>query len=432
MPYPKVLGLFDGAENGCSYYRLIAPFAQLRGMGYDYAWLPVGGKNKETGQEHGWVSTPSGWYAPQYLAGKGFGVATLLRPMIVAETEHGKDVPSEEFVGLLIEQQHSAGAVFGGDLDDDMWSVAEHNPAKKALLDCTPEAIARTLAQMDFVTTSTPFLARRIVEESGADPERITVVPNLIDFDLFDREDWELDDPNTPGQKVTLSMREVRRQRLMESPNRPLVIGLQGGPSHVEDWKMVAPALANIAKRYGNRVKFIVGGFHPDYLKEALAEADAAGQVWWKGWMPFVEHAETVMSFDINLCPLLPTLFNQSKSAIKWMEGAAAGAATVASKTVYQEYIQGGVTGLLVNDDPAEWEQAIAHLIEKQQHRQDMARLAHTLVRAEFSLSARCYEWTYAYAAAHQRGRANVKKAYMLAQEKKELTRQQQAVAVPV
>lgn len=421
MPVPRVLGLYDGQQNGCSYYRLIMPYAQLRTMGYDYAWLPIGKDNHKVGKEQGWSKTASGWFAPEGMAQKPFEVASLMRPMIVAEGENGPLMPSDELVSILMEQQHSAGAIFGGDLDDDMWSVADHNPAKEALAGCTPEAIALTIKQMDFVTTSTSFLARRIIEQSGADPERVYVVPNLVDFDLYDFEKWELDNPAAPGEKVTIPMREVRRQRLMEPLNRPLVIGLQGGPSHVEDWKMIAPALKRIYARYGDRVKFIIAGFHPDYLKEALAEADKAGAVWWQGWVPFVEHSETVMRFDINLCPLLPTLFNQSKSAIKWMEGAAAGAATVASKTVYGEFIQGGMTGLLVNDDPAEWELAIAHLIDNPAKRQDLGRGAHTLVRSEFSLSARVWEWTGAYHDALKKGRQRVKRAFMAAQEKKEM-----------
>lgn len=428
MPAPRVLGLYDGQQNGCSYYRLIMPYAQLRTMGYDYAWLPVGKDNHKVGQEQGWVKTGSGWFAPEGMANKPFEIASLLRPQIIAETENGLAHPSDELVTMLMDQQHAAGALFGGDLDDDMWSVADHNPAKKGLGDCTPEAIAKTLKQMDFVTVSTPFLARRVVEESGADPNRVYVVPNFVDFDLYDFENWQLDNPLTPGEKVSIPMREVRRQRLMEPLNRPLVIGLQGGASHVEDWKMVAPALSNIYARYGSRVKFIIAGFHPDYLKEALADADKAGDVWWRGWVPFDEHSETVMRFDINLCPLLPTLFNQSKSAIKWMEGSAAGAATVASPTVYGDYIRGGLTGLLVQDDPAEWEIAIRHLIDTPTRRQDMGRNAHTLVRSEFSLSTRVWEWTGAYQDALKKGRQRVKRAFMAAQESRELEKQKKAL----
>jgi hypothetical protein len=38
---PRILGLFDGADNGCSYYRLISPFAELSSMGRIYDWLPL-------------------------------------------------------------------------------------------------------------------------------------------------------------------------------------------------------------------------------------------------------------------------------------------------------------------------------------------------------------------------------------------------------
>jgi glycosyltransferase involved in cell wall biosynthesis len=143
----------------------------------------------------------------------------------------------------------------------------------------TADRIKYTIERMDFVTCSTPFLAQRIIEICGIAPERVAVVPNMIDFDLYDRSDWELDAPGKPGEKVLVSMQDVRRLRLStQGPDkRPVTIGIQGGLSHIEDWKQVAPSLKRIADKYGERVRFVVAGGNFDYLKEALKEQPRPG-----------------------------------------------------------------------------------------------------------------------------------------------------------
>jgi glycosyltransferase involved in cell wall biosynthesis len=292
--------------------------------------------------------------------------------------------------GGLIDRVHSVGALYGGDLDDDMWSIEPHNPAHKVMGPYQAERIKQTIREMDFVTCSTAFLRQRLIEVCGLEAERVVVIPNMVDFDLYDRSDWMLDAPGgKPGEKIQVSMGEVRRKRLLGSasssaaPGRPVVIGLQGGLSHVEDWRQVAPALKQVAERYGDRIRFIIAGANFDYLQEALREATAAGLVWWKGWTPFLEHSETVMSFDINLCPLEPTLFNQSKSPIKYLEASAAGAASIVSPTVYEPYVQPGVTGLVARPD--DWFEAISLLIDQPDLRRDIARNAHLVARSNFS-----------------------------------------------
>lgn len=389
---PKVLGLFDGQENGCSYYRLISPYAQLSQMGRVYDWLGLGGdsgskKNLDAMQKQ--------------TTGANYQMVSLLRPIVVEDGKEDEPVDEAnlELIQSLVERVHGAGALFGGDLDDDMWAVEEHNPASKAMGQHSAERIRQTVARMDFVTCSTPHLRQRIIEVCGIEPERVAVVPNLVDFDLYDRTDWLVDGP-TPGEKVTLSMPEVRRQRLSaQGPDtRPVVIGIQGGKSHIEDWRQVAPALKRIAEKYGDRVRFIVAGTDFDYLQEALATATRAGRVWWKGWSPFLAHSETVMSFDINLCPLQPTLFNRSKSAIKWLEASAAGAASVVSPTVYGEYVQPGLTALVASGEgEGDWFEAISRLIDCPEERREIARNAHLVARSGFSLSAGAYLWHNAY-----------------------------------
>lgn len=58
-----------------------------------------------------------------------------------------------------------------------------------------------------------------------------------------------------------------------------------------------------------------------------------------------------VSDMDINLAPLVDTVFNRAKSEIKWLEAALVGVATVASDIgSFSDIITNGTTGVLVAD----------------------------------------------------------------------------------
>jgi glycosyltransferase involved in cell wall biosynthesis len=79
------------------------------------------------------------------------------------------------------------------------------------------------------------------------------------------------------------------------------------------------------------------------------------------------------MDLNIGLAPLRPSLFNRSKSEIKFLEYAAAGAAVIASRHgPYERVIEQGVTGLLVNS-PHEWTSALNQLATDPGMRMDLA-----------------------------------------------------------
>ncbi len=375
LEQPAVLGCYSLGVNAGSFYRLISPFSTLRDYGHSYDWLPTG--DIEAADTSDSQLTSSGGSRKRY------DVVTLYSPKVVA-----------------VEEFHARGAICGGDMDDDIWSLDDSNPVKQGLDPGEAELVAATLARLDFITVTTPHLAKRLVEVAGVDPDKLYVIPNAIDFSMFDNTRWQLA-PTGGGedgrQPAVTSMREVRRKRLNSTTDRPLIIGLQGGPAHIEDWQQIGPALRDTARYYGERVAFVVAGFHPDYLREALHTADAAGRVCWQDWIPITRHAETVMRFDINLCPLLPTLFNRSKSNLKWLEASAAGAASVVSPTVYGEYVTAGHDALIAHT-PDDWARAISYLIENRPVRQAIARRAHSLVRSRYNLQAgAAYTWHDTY-----------------------------------
>jgi glycosyltransferase involved in cell wall biosynthesis len=390
MPYPSVLGIHPGIDYGSAFYRMLQPFAMLRDLGYPFDWeFGLNSYAAALSNTFDHYSRPL-----EELDNRFYNIVALQRPPY-----HSQE--ALPMIEAAVQEVHNKKALVAVDVDDDLWTIEKHNPASE---DFNPEiigALSDILDQFDFITCSTPFLADRVLENTDFPEERLMLAPNLVDIEAYDHAEMDLEDhPDfisfKPQSEIDKSAgvkgRELRRWRLQQDELNPVVIGLQGADSHYEDWKLVATALNRIFQIYGERVRFIIAGFHPGYLQAALAEASEAGLVWWKMPTPFHQHSQTVLRFDINLCPLTTSLFNLSKSPIKWLEGAAAGAASIVSPAVYGDYVTQGETGLIA-ETPEEWEVGLRLLIEKPALRREIARNAHAVVRAEHSLQAAFYQW---------------------------------------
>lgn len=403
-----VLGMYDGARNGCSFYRMLAPFKQIAEHGFAYDWegLPT---REELNKPKPKQASKTLWPSSSKTPGRRYHIVHVLR-MILFEVDKETGKLS---LGGLLEKTHKAGSIIGTDFDDDLFNVPDHNPAKEDLPDEFVADYREMLQQMDFLTCTTDYLAQQLAKTIGFPADRIWVVPNLVDMTLYDSDNWIRSIPPnwldknavTGGLKRNelggISMREYRRRRLTEENLEPLVIGLQGSPTHYRDWQIVAPALRKVAERYGDKVRFLVAGFHPDYLEEALLPATKRGHVWWKGWSDFEYHPGVVMNFDINLCPLEDSLFNRSKSPIKWLEASAAGAASIVSPMVYADYVADGQNALIARTSE-DWEKALTALIENSTLRRRIARTAHSTARIEYNLQTAAYEWVRAHQEAWQ------------------------------
>lgn len=210
------------------------------------------------------------------------------------------------------------------DYDDDLINIPAHNPAHS--LD--RNGVIRAIEAADAVVVTNDSLAS--VYRPYA--KRVAVIPNYVDT-----RKWP-----TPPQRT-----------------QPLTIGLVGSPSHHEDWKLIAEPMRRIREKYD--VQFLVAGYLPDYLKGIVTE--------FVGWQSVLAYQHTVNRIDIGLCPLHQDDFNKRKTPIKAMEYALAGAAVVASPTLYREMVSSRGT---IARTEADWFNAIESYITnpllRQQH----------------------------------------------------------------
>lgn len=217
----------------------------------------------------------------------------------------------------------------------------------------------------DLVTCTTEILANEFRKITPS----VAVLPNLIDPNFW---------PTIPA----FQKKEVR-------------IGWQGGFSHYEDLYDIVPTIKKILKKYDN-VTFVY--FGDQRFRNLFKDCDQ-NKIEWQDWVHHetYPYKMTLLNLDIGICPLANNKFNWTKSAIKWMEYAMLGAATVASNIEpYSSVIKNGETGFLCSDE-SEWEMALSALIENKPQRELLAKRAFMDVMENHNIQKKAKMWVDAY-----------------------------------
>jgi hypothetical protein len=246
---------------------------------------------------------------------------------------------------LAIQLLHAQGTRVFLDYDDDLLSVPEWNPGRLSIE--AQDSIRALMGLADGVIVTNPTLASAFRPYA----RRIAILPNFVESEAW---------PDT------------------RKPNAKIRIGLYGSASHVRDWELVATPMRQIMERYGDQVEFSVSEPVPDYLKDIPHTAQP--------WVPLSSYPYVMNQVDIGLCPLIDDDFNRSKTALKALEYGLAGAAVVASPTLYRDVVQG--RGALARSE-AEWYDAIERYITAAHQRQLASRLLGTYVRERYSATVR-------------------------------------------
>ena len=145
-----------------------------------------------------------------------------------------------------------------------------------------------------------------------------------------------------------------------------------GSITHNDDFEMILPVILELLDKYDNLKLHIVGELCVP--KELSPYSDKVK------CHPFVEWtklSELIAQVDINLAPLINSVFNEAKSENKWIEAALVQVPTVASNLgAFKECIQNNVTGILC-ETLEEWNEALVTLIEEPDKREKIALQAY-------------------------------------------------------
>lgn len=347
---PKVLLLYAD-DSGCSLFR---------------AWWPVTALKRQFGYPC-WTLHRDNDALPDY--------AWQTDALVLCRLSWA--TPDREKGRRWVDSLHAAGKAVLFECDDDVFTPASLpqtsviNDEGKSWAELDQERLDRIYALQlcDGVTVASQRLAT-VVRQFTDNP--VQVVPNALAWADF--------------------------QRVCQAAPRTvdgLTIGWVGGKRLDHDFAAMVTAWGRIARRYP-AVTFVVGGYHAPALLDAVPPERLVLQPWLPARL--FPRAYRDLTDGILCCPLADVPFNRAKTPVKALEGAAAGAAVVASPTVYGQVMRDGKDGYLVQTAD-EWERALARLIEDAAHRRQMAARWARRVRERHSLEQTAYRWPQAWGA---------------------------------
>ncbi|MER5750603.1 glycosyltransferase family 4 protein [Streptomyces sp. NPDC002088] len=232
------------------------------------------------------------------------------------------------------------------EIDDDLFNV-DHRSIKAHAYYARADVrdnIRRNIEVATAVTVTTQPLADLVSQWNP----NVHLVPNAVPDWLTDRQPPQRDDDT-------------------------LTIGWGGSATHDMDWDQADQQIRRFLQRNPHTELHCIGNNYAARLKAPRAR--------FTPWVADVEDFLRTIDYHIGVAPLRPHVFNQSKSALKALEAGALGIPVVASAVrPYEDYIQHGVTGLLVRRDH-EWARHLRTLTEDPAMRAEMGAAAREQAR---------------------------------------------------
>lgn len=214
--------------------------------------------------------------------------------------------------------------------------------------------VLQLLPGYEVVTAATPGIAEEL--ETLGIPAHVT--PNAFDSERF-------------------PLIERERTRLGR------ILMMSGTPTHDEDLRRIAPALAHFLAEHRDVQCTFLGAVSlaapllglPNVKKQAI--------------LPVSELYDFVGQHDLCLVPLEDTLFNDCKSALKFIECGAVSVPVLASpRREYRGVIASGENGFLASDDPRSWYDTLERLHAAPGELRAAARGAHRSVAEQHTVKS--------------------------------------------
>ena len=217
---------------------------------------------------------------------------------------------------------------FGSEADYDFWfSYIARQEYAASMVD-------------GFITTN-DFLGKKLSERFG---KPYSIIVNSLN-----------------AEQVSVSNECVRQKRLLKSRN-PFEIGyFSGTPSHINDFKVVAPEITQLLQDCPGINLRVVGFMEFPQSMQPLIQA---GRVQFSPLVDFLELQRLIAQVDVNIVPLVENTFTNCKSELKFFEASAVNTITVATATfTYRNAIEHGKTGFLCKQ--GQWYDCLKSIYEQ-------------------------------------------------------------------
>ena len=150
-------------------------------------------------------------------------------------------------------------------------------------------------------------------------------------------------------------------------------LGYHGTRAHLRDLEQISSALVSVLEAHpGLTLEVAMGRYTPASLRHH-ARVRTPDPMAWHAYLSHLKGSR----LHLGLAPLWPTAFNAAKPHIKFLEIASMGGVGLFSRRApYSNIVCDGEDGLLVDDDPADWQRCLVRLLESPRETHRMAQRA--------------------------------------------------------
>ncbi|MBS0644858.1 MAG: glycosyltransferase [Proteobacteria bacterium] len=251
-------------------------------------------------------------------------------------------LPAFDNVLRMFDEVAALGLPHYFDLDDLIFDIDDYaaNPNLLGVDAATARGLfegavlyRRAIELAGNVVASTGFLAQRM---QAVGKGSATVIENALDTE-------------------TMTVAQTARRR--PADDEVVILYGSGTRTHDADFAAVAPALLRVALENPAVRLHLVGDLTVPRALERLGDRIRRSSA-----LPYPDYLRLLARADISIAPLPKTNFNEAKSAIKFLEAASVGVASVCSpRSAFVQAVRDGDTGFLADDD-ANWYGALSAL----------------------------------------------------------------------
>lgn len=280
-------------------------------------------------------------------------------------------IPFCQLTNLYIQEAKRLNIEIGYDIDDPIFDtqIYRENDNIYYLNDgqitslLSGSSLYETVIKMaDFTIGSTPKMVELLKK---INPNRSVLWRNVLDSEAFSAMKFLKETDSKPQYEDTFN-----------------IIYMCGSKAHEGDSAQVIGPLYQIMSENENvRLRVVGNSKNVHELKYCFDDRVTI--------LPFTNYFDYIKYFigaHLNIIPLLQNQFNDSKSAIRFLEGSLTRVATaVNSIGDFKNIIKHGITGFLVQDE-SEWYDTIMHAIQNKEQLKEIAENAYHDVIKDHSI----------------------------------------------
>lgn len=331
--------IIDGVENAipqCTRYRVLNKAEQLEKAGFK-VWVV-----NQSSFEFGYAE-----YASQIIIYR-CAYSEKLAELILLAKRHQKPV-YYDIDDLVIDTIYT----------DQLAYTQSLNDKEKASYDQGVRGYGKLLSMCDGAITSTQTLKSELMNYQPT----VFLNRNLASTELVDISSKVMKDYASPSNIVKIGY-------------------FSGSITHNENFELIKLDIIKILEQYSHVELHLVGNL--DIPKELRPFKQ---QLVFHDYVDWHILPSLISEVDINIAPLVDSIFNRAKSEIKWLEAGLVGVPTVASNIgAFKEMIVDGETGILTENE--DWYDALSSLIQSKEKRRDIANHARAYILSQCTTTA--------------------------------------------